>query len=103
MQEGLLRKFAGEGDAFHDVVMTALLRKECPPAQRFDRPAASVATQRAFLERSAGTTRRGAVRKPRSEPDPSANRRARMIISSRRPTAILPIWPASVALAVILR
>ena len=51
MQEGLLRKFAGEGDAFHDVGrLQPLLRKECPPAQRLDRPAASVATQRAFLD-----------------------------------------------------
>ena len=27
MQEGLLREFARKGDAFHDVVMMALLRK----------------------------------------------------------------------------
>jgi len=32
VQEGLLREFARKGDAFHDVVMMALLRKEWPPA-----------------------------------------------------------------------
>ena len=48
VQEGLLREFARKGDAFHDVVMVALLRKEWPPAQRLDRPAASIATQKAL-------------------------------------------------------
>ena len=45
---GLLREFARKGDAFHDVVMMALLRKERPPAQKLDRPGASVATQKAL-------------------------------------------------------
>ena len=36
VQEGLLREFARKGDAFRDVVMMALLRKEWPPAQRLD-------------------------------------------------------------------
>jgi hypothetical protein len=49
VQEGLLREFARKGDAFHDVVMMALLRKEWPPAQRLDRPGASVAVQRALF------------------------------------------------------
>jgi N12 class adenine-specific DNA methylase len=44
----LLRESAREGDAFHDVVMMALLRKEWPPAQKVDRPAASVATQKSI-------------------------------------------------------
>ena len=48
VQEGLLREFARKGDAFHDVVMMALLRKEWPPAQKLDRPGASVATQKAL-------------------------------------------------------
>jgi len=30
VQEGLLRECARKGDAFHDVVMMALLRKEWP-------------------------------------------------------------------------
>ena len=38
MPEGLLREFARKGDAFHDVVMMALLRKQWPPAQKLDRP-----------------------------------------------------------------
>jgi hypothetical protein len=38
--EGLLREFARKGNAFHDVIMMALLRKEWPPAQRLDRPGA---------------------------------------------------------------
>ncbi len=41
MQEGLLREFAREGDAFHDVVVMALLRKEGPPARELNRPAGS--------------------------------------------------------------
>ena len=45
VQEGLLRELARKGDAFHDVVMMALLRKEWPPAQKLDQPAASIATQ----------------------------------------------------------
>jgi len=48
VQEGLLREFARKGDAFHDVVMMALLRKEWPPAQKLDRPGASIATQKAL-------------------------------------------------------
>ena len=48
VQEGLLREFARKGDAFHDEVMMALLPKEWPPAQRLDRPAASIATQKAL-------------------------------------------------------
>jgi RimJ/RimL family protein N-acetyltransferase len=48
VQEGLLREFARKGDAFHDVVMMALLRKEWPPAQKLDRPGTSIATQRAL-------------------------------------------------------
>ena len=47
VQEGLLREFARKGDAVHDVVMMALLRKEWPPAQRVDRPGASIGTQKA--------------------------------------------------------
>jgi hypothetical protein len=39
---------AWTGDAFHDVVMMALLRKEWPPAQKLDQPAASVAAQKAL-------------------------------------------------------
>ncbi len=50
MPEGLPREFARKGDAFHDVVMLALLRKEWPPAQRLDEPGGSIATQRAFLD-----------------------------------------------------
>jgi RimJ/RimL family protein N-acetyltransferase len=30
VQEGLLREFARKGDAFHDMVMMALLRKDWP-------------------------------------------------------------------------
>jgi hypothetical protein len=45
---GLLREFARKGDAFHDVVMMALPRKEWPLAQRLDRPAASIAAQKAL-------------------------------------------------------
>ena len=48
VQEGLLREFACKGEAFHDVVMMALPRKEWPPAQKLDRPAASIATQKAL-------------------------------------------------------
>ena len=48
VQEGLLREFACKRDAFHDVVMMALLRKEWPPAQKLDRPAASIATHKAL-------------------------------------------------------
>ena len=40
---GVLREFARKGDAFHDVVMMALLRKEWRLAQKLDRPAASIA------------------------------------------------------------
>jgi len=32
VQEGRLHEFARKGDAFHDVVMMALLREEWPPA-----------------------------------------------------------------------
>jgi hypothetical protein len=45
---GLLRESARKGDAFHDVVMMALLRKEWPPAQKSDQPPASIATQKAL-------------------------------------------------------
>jgi hypothetical protein len=48
VQEGLRRKFARKGDAFHDVVIMALLPKEWPPAQKLDRPGASVAAQKAL-------------------------------------------------------
>ena len=48
VQEGLLRESARKGDAFHEVVMVALLRKEWPPAQKLDRPAANFATQKAL-------------------------------------------------------
>jgi hypothetical protein len=48
VQEGLLREFARKGDAFRDMVMIALLRKEWPPAQRLDRPGISIATQKAL-------------------------------------------------------
>jgi hypothetical protein len=46
--EGLLREFARKGDAFHDVVMMALLRKEWPPVQKLDRPGVSLTTQKAL-------------------------------------------------------
>ena len=46
VREGLLREFARKGDAFRDVVMMVLLRKEWPPAQKLDRPGASIATQK---------------------------------------------------------
>ena len=45
-----VRDSARKGDAFHDVVMMALLRKEWPPAQKLDRPGASIATTKAFLD-----------------------------------------------------
>jgi hypothetical protein len=48
VQEGLPREFARKGDAFHDIVIMALLRKEWPPAQELDRPGASVAAQKAL-------------------------------------------------------
>ncbi len=48
VQEGLLREFARKGDAFHDVVKMALLRKGWPPAQKLDRPGARIATQKAL-------------------------------------------------------
>ncbi len=48
MQEGLLREFARKGDAFHDVVMMTLLRKEWPSAQRLHRLGGSVTTQKAL-------------------------------------------------------
>jgi hypothetical protein len=48
VQEGLLRDFARKGDAFHDVLMMALLRKEWPPAQKVDRPGASSTAQKAL-------------------------------------------------------
>ena len=69
MQEGLLREFARKGAAFHDVVMMALVRKEWPPAQKLDRPGASIATQKALFWCSATTTRRRVVKKLRSDPD----------------------------------
>ena len=47
VQEGLLRQAARKGNAFHDVVMMALLRKEWPPAQKLDQAGASAATQKA--------------------------------------------------------
>ena len=62
VQEGLLREFARKGDTLHDVVMMALLRKEWPPAQKLDRPAAYLATQRALSGCSTGTTGRGTVK-----------------------------------------
>jgi hypothetical protein len=40
----LLRAFARKGDAFHDLLMMAPLRKEWPPGQKLYRPAASIAT-----------------------------------------------------------
>jgi hypothetical protein len=46
--EGLLRQFAPKGDAFHDLVMMVLLRKEWPPPQKLDRPGESAATQEAL-------------------------------------------------------
>jgi hypothetical protein len=48
VQQGLLRQAARKGDAFHDVVMRALLRKEWPRAQKAERPGASVATQKSL-------------------------------------------------------
>ena len=48
VQEGLLREFARKGDAFHDVVMMALLREEWPPAQKLGQPDASVPAQKAL-------------------------------------------------------
>src|ERR1035437_5354224 len=48
MQEGLLREFTRKGDAFHDVVMMALPRKEWPPAKKSDWPGASIAAQKAL-------------------------------------------------------
>ena len=41
VQEGLLRELARKGEAFHDVVMMALPRKEWTPAQKLDRPGAN--------------------------------------------------------------
>ena len=41
VREGLRREFARKGDAFHNTVMMALLRKEWPPAQISDLPGAS--------------------------------------------------------------
>ena len=49
VQERLLREFARKGDAFHDAVMMALLRKEWPPAQRLDQRCGSIAAWRAVL------------------------------------------------------
>ena len=49
VREGLLREFARKGDALQDMVMMAMLRKEWTPAQKLDRPGASIATQKAFL------------------------------------------------------
>jgi hypothetical protein len=48
VQEGLLREFARQGDAFHDMVMMALLRKDWSPAQKVDRPTVSIAPQKAL-------------------------------------------------------
>ena len=48
VQEGLLRESARKGDAFHDVVMMAMLRKVWPPAPKLDRPGASAAAQKAL-------------------------------------------------------
>ena len=48
VQERLPREFARKGDAFHDLVMMALLRKKWPPAQRSDRPGANVAALKAL-------------------------------------------------------
>jgi hypothetical protein len=48
VQAGPLREFARKGDAFHELVMLALLRKEWPLVQKVDRPAASIATQKAL-------------------------------------------------------
>ena len=66
VQEGLLRESARKGDAFHDVVMMALLRKEWPPAQKLDR--ARCQHRHAGASSSATTTRGGIVKKPRSDP-----------------------------------
>jgi len=44
VQERLLRQFARKGDAFHDVVRMALLRKEWPPPHKLARPGASIAS-----------------------------------------------------------
>jgi RimJ/RimL family protein N-acetyltransferase len=48
VQEGRLREFARKDDDFHDMVMMALLRMEWPPAQKLDRPGASIARQKAL-------------------------------------------------------
>lgn len=50
MQEGPLGEFARKDDAFHDVGMMTLLRKEWPPAQKLDWPAASIALGLAALD-----------------------------------------------------
>ena len=70
VQEGLLREFARKGNAFQDVVMMALLRKEWPPAQKLDRAGASLATQKALSRGSATTTGRRVVKKLGSDTDP---------------------------------
>ena len=49
MQKGLLREFARKGDAFHDVLMMALLRKEWPLAQGSRQGGASIGTQKALF------------------------------------------------------
>ncbi len=48
MQEGLLREFARKGDAFHDVMMMALLRKKWPPAQKLTGPPPAAPRKRRF-------------------------------------------------------
>jgi hypothetical protein len=48
VQEGLLREFARQGDAFHDIVMMALLGKEWSPAQKVYRSTVSIAPQKAL-------------------------------------------------------
>src|ERR1035437_7750427 len=70
VQKGLLREFARKGNAFQDVVMMALLRKEWPPAQKLDRAGASLATQKALSRGSATTTGRRVVKKLGSDADP---------------------------------
>ena len=71
-----MRESDRKGDAFHDLVMMALLRKEWPPAQGLHRRGASIATQKALSRRSATTTRRGVVKKPRSGPPTKSSVRA---------------------------
>ncbi len=67
VQEGLLRESARKGDAFHDVVMLALLRKEWPRAKKLDRPSAPASPRRRrFLDAAPQPPREGIMKKPRS-------------------------------------